>query len=722
MKYFQVLPVWLFVCSAIFAQTNVRAWYAQGQVWIVWQIDKPNPETYGIYKRSTPFNQTADATLIGRPFHYEYLPGTYWEQTGDTTFTYRIPGPGGGTYQLASGEALFVETVTHSGAAYYAVAAWGNTAVTPGVNMTQNLVQFNYDPINQPVNCHLQLIDILPTGHKSLWFSMWAMGRQDENAGRPDFPVLANAAKNGMPSMFIISQSLSLDTAGGKKFPMTHFLHGGGMLANQFLANDFDIFNIEPIQGISVSHNDDFGLKTIIETGDSVFTSGRTLWFGWTKRHDPFDYHFKAGPGDTVINYTQRRIVWINDWLIKQFPIHPDHVAVMGYSMGSGGATALAKTYPEKFSTACLFNCGLRSGVDPTSQAIVGSIAMNLPTSLKGFSGETKHINDVFDLNSRLSPSRDFPLVRLWVGKNDINDRMYWAADMVVQLRLADSLGWGTQINWDERPHTYQNANYHWLKGFASNQQTLLDNLSFQEDFQSNISFPAFFNHHLDVQNNDPGDGTPGTGPLGVGDDWGTWGGYHRWENTQENSTGWRTTAWIESKADYDNDNCPSDFLTTDVAIRKPQQFKPTSGTTLFWQVVDSGTNQLLQNGTTTVQSDALVVIPKVKVFKSDTRKVKIEVSTKPVSTEDYEKNYLRIDIRPNPSNESSHLIVQAEKEVNAKIIVSDLCGKVQSIEMQFQPGENHIPLDALVHNSAGYYMVSIKTERHTEILKWIRQ
>ncbi len=37
-------------------QTNVRGWYANGQVWIVWQNTAPAPETYAIYASPNPFN------------------------------------------------------------------------------------------------------------------------------------------------------------------------------------------------------------------------------------------------------------------------------------------------------------------------------------------------------------------------------------------------------------------------------------------------------------------------------------------------------------------------------------------------------------------------------------------------------------------------------------------------------------------------------------------
>jgi len=601
-------PFYPFFTLPILSQTNVRAWYAQGQVWVVWETPVPGPDTYGIYKKTTAFTNTNQANLIGRPFQFEYLPGTYYQQTGDPNFTYRIPKPDGTVYQLAPGEGLFVETVLNTGSAFYAVVAWGQTAVTGGMNITQNAADYTYNPITQPVNCHLQRTEILPSGHQTAWFSMWALGRQNENAGRPDFPVLANAAKNGMPSMFIISLSLTLDTSGGQKMPMTHVFHGGGGLAKQMVANRFKQFNFEPKQGVSVAHNDDFPVNTLTDTGDSIFTAGRSLWFGWTKRHNPFEFGFAAMPGDTVINYTQRRIVWISDWLVKHFPIDPNRVAVMGYSMGSGGAAVLAKSFPDKFSTACMFNAGFRGADDATSVRIVGSRSDNLPTNLRGWNNQTVHIEQVFSLNVPCSDQRDFPVMRVWIGKNDDNGRMHWGPAVAAQFRQADSLGWGTQIHWDERGHTYPMLDFHWIQGENPSEQTYRDNLSYQELFRSNQSYPGFFNHRLEPLNNDPG-----TGQLGInngdGDNWGTWGGWHNWDlaSITDEPGKWEVTAWLTGNALFTNDNCPENALLTDFSIRKPQQFKPAPGKMLEWRVSDVANNQLIQAGLTTVLPNGLV-------------------------------------------------------------------------------------------------------------------
>ncbi|MDX2249610.1 MAG: T9SS type A sorting domain-containing protein [Bacteroidia bacterium] len=703
------------------AQTNIRAWYAQGQVWIVWQAQQPFPETFAVYKKATSFSNVNQATVIGRLFHFEYLPGTYFQQTGDTTFRYRIPQPDGSYYKLGIGEALFVETITENGSAYYAVVEWGNNAVTPGENILTSPVVYTYDPINEPVTCHRQLTTTLLSGHKTNWYTLWLMGRQDLNAGRPDFPVMANAYKNGMPAMFIVSEALNLDTTGGKSVPATHWFHGGGGTAVQHTANKTPQFNIIPQKGISVSHTDDFP-HILIHDGDTTFSSARSLWFGWAKTHNPFIPGFDPGVGDTIINYTQRRIRWINEWLITHYHVDPTRVALQGYSMGSGGASALGKAYPDVFSTVCAFNNGYRGAIDPTSEAIVGSITENLPTNLRGVNNQVVHINEVFDLTTRISPQRDFPLFRTWAGKNDENDRMYWAPDLVAQYRKADSMGLGTQISWDERPHIYDTLGFYWIQGTLAGQQTYRDNLSFQEFFRRDQSYPAFFNHRLDPDNNIPGSGQIGIN-NGDGDNWGTWGGYHNWDFTQiiDSSDRWSVIAWLEADALYARDNSPHDQLTADLAIRKPQQFKPATGTAIQWRVKDATSGNILQSGAATVKADSLVVIPQIVVYKENIRKVEIEIKTTATPVEPETNVFFAVTILPNPSGSDAILSVNSKRNTPAVINLITPEGRKISVNTRLVPGENRFSLFPFAELPAGIYLIQILTPEAKKTLRWVK-
>jgi hypothetical protein len=279
------LFVFLFTTNS-FSQTNVRAWYADGQVWVVWEASLPLPDWYEIYAKPTAFTSTDNAVRVGKSHRFEYACAALKEQV-DTSLTPRIPSPTGvGKYQLAANEALFVYTPHQSGALFFAVVADGETAINAGQNITTAAVPFQYNPADDPVECHLQATFPSPfaNGFVCFAFLMWADGRQNQWENRPDFPVMANAAKNGMPGLFFVSAPIGLDTT--QPFPLSVWLHGGGGTAFQSLAGSRAEVNIKPVEGILVSHNDDvFGWRGIVPPG----LENPTWHFGYRKNYDPFN-------------------------------------------------------------------------------------------------------------------------------------------------------------------------------------------------------------------------------------------------------------------------------------------------------------------------------------------------------------------------------------------------------------------------------------------------
>ncbi|MBL7806363.1 MAG: T9SS type A sorting domain-containing protein [Saprospiraceae bacterium] len=723
MKKIFPLAILIIVTNSIFAQTNVRAWYADGQVWVVWEVSNPLPETYAVYAKPTVFNNTDNATLVGRLFKEEFGPAALREQV-DSSATYRIPNGNGGIYQLEANEALFVATPHEAGTLFFAVVAWDEKNVTPGVNITPSAVPFQYNPANDPVECHLQKTFISPFNatYRCLAFYMWADGRQNQWENRPDFPVMANAAKNGMPSLFLVSVPMDLDTS--QPFPLTVWLHGGGGTARQSLAGSRQDIHLNPKKGILLAHNDD--LFCYLLTFYSGFESN-SKHFGWRKNYDPFTGNPPTDV-DTIVNYTQRRYIWIDQWLMRRFNIDPARINVNGHSMGSRGTTILAKTFPNHYATATVLNNGFQDDDPPSlTDVVYGPSALSFPTNLTGYDGQTIPFNKVMNLEFRLSMERDLPLIRSFHGKNDVVGGNEWDAYVVEQYRTTDSLGWGAQLYWSERSHgpdTGPDYDDHWINGNAATEQTVVDDVAYEEKtFRSDVSFPAFFNHRLDPQNNDPGDGTPGTGAAGVGDDWGTWGGYHRWDwdNITDQAGSWSAIAWLESEAVFDHDNCPNNFLTADMAIRRPQLFKPATGTTIYWRVRDFNTNQILQSGSTAVQDDDLTVIPQIKVFKQDLRKVRIEVSTQQVATWEPEKSTLEIRLSPNPSIGASMLSIYSDKEQQATLRISSVSGELYMVKKQLIPGENRIPLIEFGQLPPGFYFIEIETAMQRNTIRWVK-
>jgi hypothetical protein len=602
------------------AQTGVRAYCANGQVWVVWEPDPSPPETYAIYASETAFTTTSEAELIGRLFELEWTPGELRENLSDPLAAWVIPDslcpadtlcPGLDTLTADAG--LFVETVHETEAKYYGVVAWGDTLFTAGVNRTLDPVASTYD-LAVPPRPVLQRAWTLPGGGFTAHaYAMWADGRDDHTSGRPDFPVMANRHKNGMPSLFFVSQRVD---PGPGPYPVTHWLHGGSMRATEFLPLSKPWIRTQPGTGLLVLQNDGFirwRPGPILHGTDS-----QSHWFGWCPRHDPFDASWTGpAPGDTIVNYTQRRIWWIHDWVIANWDGDRERVSINGFSVGSLGTLALAKAFPDSFATASLFCCGFH----PTGPDILGDPTDNFPTTLSGPNGAPVGIDDLFDLTTPVSASRDVPLIRIWDGKLDASDQR-WDAAVVEQMRRADSLGAGMQIYWDGRPHAVDGLTVRWSFGTGQNQQTERDNVAYEERYRVHHSFPAFHFHHIYPGNADPGDGNPA-----VGDPWGTWGGWHDWnlETIADTSDMWAVTAVLIDNSAWPVDDCPFDSLIADMAIRKPQQFHPLPNAVLAWDVRRVANNALLQSGQVVVGADGLVTIPRIHV-RLDPDSVRIRV------------------------------------------------------------------------------------------------
>lgn len=710
----------LLFISKLEAQTNVRGWYADGQVWIVWEYETPLPETYAIYAKPTAFTNTADAQLVGRLFKIEYLGAALKEQL-DTTFTFRIPDGQGGIYQLMENEALFVATPHQAGALHFAVAPWGETTVTPGVNITSGAVSFQYNPVADPVECHLQAILPSPfaAGYTCLVFNLWADGRQNHWEGRPDFPIMANQAKNGMPSLFMVSVPVGLDTTGG--VPATIWLHGGGGIARQSLAGSRAIVGLRPEQGVLVAHNDDLiGYK-----GINPPNLDQPSWhFGWRKNYNPFTTDNAPTETDTVINYTQRRYIWIDQWLVRRLNVDPNRININGHSMGAAGTTAMAKVYPNHYASATVFNNGFDGPGDDIPSAF-GFANQSSPTNLRNRAGETVELREAFNLIDNCSPERDLPLLRSYHGKTDDNGVMRWDANVVENYRIADSLGMGMNLFWSERGHDIGGIGDHWAFGLTPTQQTNLENVAYEEAlFRSDVSFPGFFNHRLDPSANDPGDGTQGLSPNGVGDDWGTWGGWHRWDwnSVADQPNAWAVTAWLEDNAVFFNDNCPENALVADLAIRKPQQLQALPGTVFDWVAREVATGNVLQSGSVSVNSEGVLILPGIELFRESIRKVRIFVINQTVATTETQVPFNSMKIFPNPSAAAmASLTLMAQSPMSAIVRATGVGGGGLSFPVFLAEGENHISLADFGALPAGFYWVEIRVGEVKRVVKWVK-
>ena len=601
MRVSMLIAVVALISSApIRSQINVQGWHEDGQTWLVWDDNAPPGTSYRIYASPVDFLTTGDISLgmeVGHLIPPDWQANRLKLVAPGATFT--IPDGAGASLTLAATQALFVFTPHSATPAYFAVVQDGNTAVTAANSVgpiTQTLVA---------VQCHLQLTTTV-SGHSVRVYSHWVDGRADHLDARPDYPVMGNAGFNGTPHIFAVSEPLSGPT--GQSAPAVVALHGSGGAFQGFLPGG------KPNIGLSFQDAILITLDGILSTASGTITNS---WFGYPETFDRLlpVIPYPVPDGTLIVNYTQRRVDWELDWILANAPVDPERLSLLGHSGGSRGGGAIARLFAHRFSAYAGYSVHLEG---PLTSPLFGDRIQNLPTSLPGAPGAT----DVFIDTTRLSPTeRDLPFSRMVIGRADVSGIAAWNLQQIEAYEAINDAALGHHLFWDERPHGIDSwTGAHFNGATALKAETLTR-------YRLSESYPAFFNDDHDAV-------TPGRQPqMGdgdpmVGDVFGTWSGYYDWDRAAitETPASWACTVWLVALSAVPQDNFPGTSAVTDLAIRRPQSFKPLEGTPLDWRVVRVSDGSLLQHGTATVGADDLVQIHGLEVFP-DPDRILIEIT-----------------------------------------------------------------------------------------------
>ncbi len=603
---------------------NVRAWYAQGQVFVVWQFPAPPAaptDTVEIYASPAAQVNVAFMQQVGRLFFPEYTGSRLAQLQPNARLL--IPTPAGGTYRLAIDEGVFVYTPHAAGNLFFAAVDTGAVVVNAGNSAA---TAFNYDPVNEPVRPHWQFAGATPGGYPYAAYVVWADGQDNYNNSRPDFPILANAAKNGVPHVFTITRpNNALPTT-----PLSCLLaiHGGegeyelfrpGVAARANLA-------LELTDGIVVTPDDSIFFNQL-----GAMVRMNTSWFGYVSNFDPFTALLRpAPPNDSiVVDYTARRVHWILDWLLSANSPHPidrQRVAMIGHSGGGRGTSLLTRLRPERFAAAVVHTPASDLSVDDGGRdnPLRGNWDQNLETNVIGPAGLPLKSVELFTMTTRISSTlRDFALTRFFYGKRDEKDAASWSSTQRAVVDALNDAGVGYMVSWDEREHgvelwdneTNDATDAHagpwpdvaqWIAPVRSERDTgqyLVD------AYRADQSYPGQFNADADaalaLRQPDPGPGDPD-----LGDAWGTWGGYLDWDTSSisESSARWACTLFLTGLSSVSVDNSPYAEITMDIAPRKSRVFNPAAGARMRWKVTDVATGVELQAAPTVAAADGVVV------------------------------------------------------------------------------------------------------------------
>ncbi len=620
------------------AQTNVRGWYAHGQVWIVWEGDPLNvPITYDIFASTQLATDTSQMTLIGRMLKQD------WEgqrlRNLQPGVTLRIPTPMAGVfYTLLTTEGVFAFTPHGAATRYFAVVKNGDTVVS---NVNRAQVTFSYDPVNDPVQPHAQFDGATDGGYPYTAYVVWVDGRPDPNDARPDFPVAANQNRNGVPHVFAITRPLTPLPA--TPYPCVFAMHGGHGAYQNFMPGRPERANmtLELTNGIVVTPNDNLYFRIQGQT-----TSVLTAWFGYVSTFDPFTDAPRTYPPstDVVINYTSRLVNWLLDWVLSPasgYNVDPLRVAMIGHSAGAVGTSHLTRQFPERFCAA-VAHCPPYNDLDDgnTPNPLFGRSADNLATNLLDTLGQPIGVQTVIRTPStRLSSQRDFCFTHYYVGIRDDNDGAAWTPVQRAAIDGLNASGMGVPISWDEREHGVEKWHtdeddltddpaycdpwpdigqwIHPVKTERQSAQYLVDT------YRSNRSYPGYFNSDDDPltpgRSPDPGPGDP----CAVGlDAWGTWSGYCDWDGPAivDQLDRWECVVFLRGLSAISVDNAPISEGLFDVSLRRTQAFEPPQGSSVTWWLLDEASRVILQSGIVTAGAESLVIVPGVVVRRDPDR------------------------------------------------------------------------------------------------------
>lgn len=651
---------------------NVTSWNFGGQVWIRWEDNSTGPNIIGyrIYKidTSSSIPNTWDAwTEIGSVFKEDATGERLRELTPLVTAgsnrALRYPNPNGNLLQLASNERLFVETPQQNQQVFYAIRRVRRVEVnpdscfieneagvidTPSVGPTPLDFAFSSGIRIQPVlqkaaEYHTEIKDsvgvLQPDTFPYKIYCHWIDGKSDHASGRADYPVMGSASRNGVPFFFVV-----WEPSGGlpPDFGAVHALHGGGGKASNWKPGAGWAIDLVPNNNIMISHDDN---NFNVLGGECWPIQKHTWWFGYPSQYDAFQFvslnRSLAQAGDSVINYTQRRVMWVQDWLINggQYSgFSPAYTAIMGFSLGGHGTSHISRAFPDTFSTATMFSYNPRSpgptGLNASwrKRAFGAGLSPSPRTNLVNSDGPVL-IQDVWNYNNRISTSRDLPILRHIHGRLDTNDLQAWDANLVEQVLKMDEGGDGLNFFWDGRKHVAFKPNRYFAAApYGFDDKTVQTDLHWQMRFRNDYSYPGFY-----LFDADPGAGRLpdiGTGLPTNADNKGSFGGFIGWENPYEDSQEWYVDAFlISNEPEYsDKDACLWDSATAYMTVRRNQFFTPAGGTQINYFIYNpDNTLERFGNGQVTVETDGLIRLEdSIKLFQGKKTRIHFLLSGTP--------------------------------------------------------------------------------------------
>lgn len=547
------------VCPAAPVASNLRAEYRHGQVFLTWDEPAGVQGDLAVLALDRPItNDNLEQARIvagginpGSAYDWWLNPETYGNPLAADPNTGQKPpiphegfiiAPGGQRLNPDSG--LHVHTVgpDESGRYYYAVTSTTNQETAPGQNSLTTPVEQKVEPV-EPI---------------------WQEG------GSPDL-----ASGRGLPAHLILHAKTG---RGGMQYLMFGDKSLGWREGLPFK------FGVEIRDGsVRVSPTDRTWIGRMFPEGkdncQKLTPAIHSFWYGYNDHiHDADDMH-----EGTVVNYTERRILWILEWVRRTYQTDPNRVYAYGSSMGGCGDIDVCLRHPEIFAAIrahvpiVAYDRG--AGGDSEMRVVAETGGMDMLTS-EGMTVRDRLNGTKFVLEHK----GDLPFLVITNGRNDASIPWWKNPDFYRAMRDQRQ---GMIAAWDEGKHdTCEKDMPADIKAW--------DNLSaFHALFALDKSYLALTN--LSVDNN------PGNGDAKDGDPVGFMGRGLTWEEPIDTAERYE----VLIKWTLEPQKLP---VTVDVTPRRLQTFRLKPGETVkSTNVAADGTK--VQEQTLTVDESGLLTL-----------------------------------------------------------------------------------------------------------------
>jgi len=522
--------------------SELRVTARDGQVFLTWkEAETPEGVTFNVYRADKPITDVRRATRLGH--HIErHSARDWWEAPAsfkkgaqhDKTVGFRIQN---GSERLDPSGGLFVHTVQKemSGKLFFAVTSTdpsGNedTQIVAGANSLRDGIVATAGKI-EPIWQRDGQPPALGAGKgKPLWLSLHAKGG-----------VVSN-------SEYLVFGDETMGWREGLAFKFSVSVQGGEVV-------------VRPTDRVWINrpHN---------EASDGGMPAIWTFWFGYNS--NIFDRKLMATGVPT--NFTERRNLWILDWIRRHYQPDTNRWYCSGGSMGGCGTVSFGLHHPELFAA-----CDAHVPIVSYTYLGKGSATRLEPCCWTGRITPDLKTSEGVPLLDRMNGTRfvaeaqdDLPFLFMIHGRQD--GSIPWENNPPF-YRALSAARQGFAVYWDNGTHP------------TSGKDAPADVKAWQQRFHRfrlDESYPAFANTS---SNRNPGNGAPDDGDI-IG--WINRG--MDWKDIEDTPDHYAITIL----ADYPGLDYP---VRTDMTLRRMQRFKTKAGEKLMVRTGDAAPISMAADG-----------------------------------------------------------------------------------------------------------------------------